>query len=893
MEEGDKLETDGLRAPPHSALPSTTAKTGSMEVSNYSIMSRPGYGTKGRQISLLVNQFKVSVQAVDRLFYQYSVKITHGDDVPIESKVVGRKVIDKLYETYSSELAGKKIAYDGGKILYTVGPLPKNKFEFTVVFEETFAKSYPGERVKRSKQSLRSEVFKVDISYSTKIPLRSVALAPKGTSADEYQDALRVLDIILRQKAANKGCLVIKQSFFIDDPKNSFDVDGGITGLRGFHSSFRMTAAGLSLNMDVGTTVVITPVPVLDFLLANQNVKEPRYIDWGKARKILKHLQIKTTHSNMQYKITGLSEKPCYQQRFLRRIKNGECSEDEQTMETTVFDYFFKHRAVELSCSKFMPCLDVGKPNHPVYLPIEVCSLVPLQQYKKELSPPQKACMAERSRQKPRELMNVLTEAVRSCQYDKEGILAACGTSIQDQLMQVSGRILDAPKLKVGKGEDCIPCNGRWNFNNKQFLFPVKIERWAIVNFSARCDTSHLSRELINCGRSKGVHIERPYALVEEDQKMKKASPLARVDEMFEKLQDKLPGEPDFILCVLPERKTSDLYGPWKMRSLCKFGVVSQCACPTKITNQYLNNLLLKINSKLGGINSLLSAEQTSCIPPIRDIPTMILGMDVSHGSPGRSDIPSIAAVVGSLSWPCISTYRAAVRTQSPKAEMIDGLFKPLPNGNDGGMMRELLSDFCATSKGLRPKQIIIFRDGVGDSQFDQVLNIELEQIKQAYLAPGELDLPKFTVIVAQKNHHIKLFQTASPENVPAGTVVDTEIVHPRNYDFYLCSHAGLFGTSRPTHYHVLLDEIGFSPDELQNLTNSLCYVYQRSTSAVSVVAPISYAHHAAKQVGQFLKLDELSETASVQEGTATMETIPLLELPRLHENVECSMFFC
>lgn len=24
------------------------------------------------------------------------------------------------------------------------------------------------------------------------------------------------------------------------------------------------------------------------------------------------------------------------------------------------------------------------------------------------------------------------------------------------------------------------------------------------------------------------------------------------------------------------------------------------------------------------------------------------------------------------------------------------------------------------------------------------------------------------------------------------GTVVDTEIVHPRNYDFYICTHAGM-----------------------------------------------------------------------------------------------------
>jgi hypothetical protein len=29
----------------------------------------------------------------------------------------------------------------------------------------------------------------------------------------------------------------------------------------------------------------------------------------------------------------------------------------------------------------------------------------------------------------------------------------------------------------------------------------------------------------------------------------------------------------------------------------------------------------------------------------ISKVPTIILGMDVSHGSPGQSDVPSIAAV--------------------------------------------------------------------------------------------------------------------------------------------------------------------------------------------------------------------------------------------------------
>ncbi|KAI3867916.1 hypothetical protein MKX03_011615 [Papaver bracteatum] len=178
------------------------------------------------------------------------------------------------------------------------------------------------------------------------------------------------------------------------------------------------------------------------------------------------------------------------------------------------------------------------------------------------------------------------------------------------------------------------------------------------------------------------------------------------------------------------------------------------------------------------------------------------------------------------------------------------------------------------------------FRDGVSESQFNQVLNIELNQIIEAceFLDKNALKeskwKPKFTVIIAQKNHHTKFFQKISSDhvdNVPPGTVIDRQICHPQNNDFYLCAHAGMIGTTRPTHYHVLWDEIG----------------YQRSTTAISVDAPVCYAHLAADQMLQFLKFDETSESSSIHGGVTSATGVPVPELPRLHHNVRRSMFFC
>ncbi|PNY06712.1 protein argonaute 4-like [Trifolium pratense] len=86
------------------------------------------------------------------------------------------------------------------------------------------------------------------------------------------------------------------------------------------------------------------------------------------------------------------------------------------------------------------------------------------------------------------------------------------------------------------------------------------------------------------------------------------------------------------------QRKNSDLYGPWKKKCRADFGIVIQCIAPTRVNDQYLRNVLLKINAKLGGMNSLLGVEHWPFIPIVSRAPTLIMGMDVSHGSPGQTD---------------------------------------------------------------------------------------------------------------------------------------------------------------------------------------------------------------------------------------------------------------
>ncbi|GKE11024.1 argonaute 4-like protein, partial [Tanacetum coccineum] len=171
--------------------------------------------------------------------------------------------------------------------------------------------------------------------------------------------------------------------------------------------------------------------------------------------------------------------------------ENGEL----ETLEVTVYDYFVNIRKIDLPYYGDLPCINVGRPKSPTYIPLELCSLVSLQRYTKSLTNLQRTSLVEKSSQEPLERMRVLSDvAIKVNNYDTEPLLKSYGISITSNFTQVEGLVLSAPRLKVRNREDFSPRNGRWNFNNKKLVNSTTIEKWAVVNFSARCDICNLVR---------------------------------------------------------------------------------------------------------------------------------------------------------------------------------------------------------------------------------------------------------------------------------------------------------------------------------------------------------------------------------------------------------------
>ncbi|KAG1335528.1 hypothetical protein COCNU_03G016470 [Cocos nucifera] len=180
-----------------------------------------------------------------------------------------------------------------------------------------------------------------------------------------------------------------------------------------------------------------------------------------------------------------------------------------------------------------------------------------------------------------------------------------------------------------------------------------------------------------------------------------------------------------------------------------------------KVSKQYLANVSLKINVKMGGRNTVLLDAISWRIPLVSDIPTIIFGADVTHPETGEDSSPSIAAVVASQDWPEVTKYAGLVCAQAHRQELIQDLYKtwhdPQRGTVTGGMIRELLISFRKAT-GQKPLRIIFYRDGVSEGQFYQVLLYELDAIRKACASLEPNYQPLVTFVVVQKRHHTRLF---------------------------------------------------------------------------------------------------------------------------------------
>jgi argonaute-like protein implicated in RNA metabolism and viral defense len=248
-------------------------------------------------------------------------------------------------------------------------------------------------------------------------------------------------------------------------------------------------------------------------------------------------------------------------------------------------------------------------------------------------------------------------------------------------------------------------------------------------------------------------------------------------------------------------------------------------------------NILRQINSKAGGDLYHLK------FPPVLEKKrTMLIGIDVCHA--GAQSVVGFSASIN----PDKSQYYSNYIIQRKGQEIVKEKM------ND--YLEEAIASFNNLHKGY-PTNFVIYRDGVGDAQRDQVLRKEIPQFEEAInkLYNKASSKPEITVVVVNKRISQRFFmvdKNGRKVNPPPGCIIDQTLVqdHEPNspkFDFFMTPALCTQGCVLPTHFYVPKNDSCMSKKDIQQLTYTLCYYYFNWAGSIKVPAPCQYAHKIAE----------------------------------------------
>ncbi|GAA5918662.1 hypothetical protein JCM1841_002301 [Sporobolomyces salmonicolor] len=895
-------------------------------------IGRPGIGTRGRPVNLIANTYNCRIQDAQVTWFKYEVIITtsararpDGSAVPSRPlpKHLYRKIWTQVEETekmqQSAHFEGVRPAFDGRAAAYTSARLPADRI---VIQGIASPEGRPG-------------TFEIVVQNPIPIPLASLRNYCSGHGAVQFGDtleALQALNVLVRHGPASLF-VSTNTSFFVSDEaarglppntirKESLQLVGGLELWRGFFEAVRTCERGLHFNLDTTSTAFLVHGDAIKFCLG--------YLaDTGVRNSDIRHLAVGTLAGtayiglNRFFKKINITVRRGPEASALRFKVRGEglkavtakqATFIHDSRETNVETYLYDNFRVRLQHPE-LPLLEVKRGT---LYPLELCYIDEGNKYWKRLSPQQQLAASPFQTLKPADrLAAIMATRDKVVEVVTKPHLDHFGVSIDPKPKALGARVLLPPRIEYlgfpartssppGPPPSAIvdPRDGTWQQRysrgvvNERFFKGAAISSLAVIVQSTReRDSAHaFITQLLNRCDALGMSISAlPFPFPQQCVYVKSDNESVRqaVDRAIAQGQGVCRGvRPQIIFYIFGQANDPE-YNPFKHRTV-ELGIGSQALQAKQLRKrmndfQYHLNVAMKVNLKCHGFGFRLEAGSTGgfleCEQP------MIFGADLSH----QVDKPSIAAVVGSMHAPSI-VFEESLKMQ--------GLVEPGPGADTSRARKQetiehleemvlfLLRRRIMSLGSCPPSCILFYRDGVSESEWAALLEREIPSIKRAFsrlkldpamLAEVGLALapklaqwqPKLTFIACLKRHHLRAFEQRGNhiQNIVPGTIIDTGIVDARAFDFYAASHKGLLGTTRPTRYVVLADEQNISADDLQGVTNSLCYAYQRCNRSVSVPAPVYYADLLARRVRAWMPFEDDMQSATSSALSSTPQS--------------------
>ncbi|OMJ83571.1 hypothetical protein SteCoe_15480 [Stentor coeruleus] len=410
--------------------------------------------------------------------------------------------------------------------------------------------------------------------------------------------------------------------------------------------------------------------------------------------------------------------------------------------------------------------------------------------------------------------------------------------SINANPISISARVIPAGRVIMGNNESFHINEAIGSFDRdvqKKMFSQPRIDKWGVfyVEFDKKLVEQNLLSNLHQSIKTFNVACEKPaqFSIASD-----------RWEDWDRILRQTLNPGVKIIICVLPGFKgKSRLYDDLKRLTFSSFPVPTQVILNSTLKKEkslrsVINKIVIQINAKIGGTPWVIDPL------PLADTVSMVIGIDlfIKTGSYG---VLGFCATVDRN----YSKYCSFPSVINPGEEFF---------GKIKESTQLAIKQFYNENQDY-PRIIVVFRDGVSDSQRSSVINNEVEAIKQAFAwiktENKNFISPSLLYVTVNKRTNARFYfqNNGNITNPPIGTVVDSKVVDKFGYDFFILPAKSAQGCMIPTHFHVVYDDSGLSCDNIQSLAYKMCFSYFNWSGSVRVPAPCLYAHKLAYSYGE------------------------------------------
>ncbi|WKX92455.1 hypothetical protein Q1695_010465 [Nippostrongylus brasiliensis] len=524
----------------------------------------------------------------------------------------------------------------------------------------------------------------------------------------------------------------------------------------------------------------------------------------------------------------------------------------------TVEQYFKKHYNIQLKYPWMFTVSERHKPTS--YYPVELLRVAPSQRVTlQQQTPDQVASMIKASATLPQTRLHqtkVMKDALDI--NSRNPYLASAGITVNNDFATVTGRILPTPTILYGERQEVKPVdNCKWNGDRSRFLEPAYLSNWAVCATLTQFDArkiqvkDYVSRIEARC-RNRGMQVD-PVAEIFHLQ-----------NQSFEGLKEwyaaqKQKGRRYLMFITSDGIKQHDLI---KLLEI-EYQIVSQEVKGSKVDavlhrnqNQTLDNVVAKINMKLGGVNYnvMLGRPNEPSSKWLTDKNRLFIGFEISNPPPlSKAEMERGATykMPSVLGW-------GANCASNPQQYIGDYLYI---QARQSDMMGQKLSEVVVDilkrfreATSVAPQHMVLYFSGISEGQFSLVTDTYMKAIHTGISSLSANYKPHITALAVSKDHNERIYKSkisgtrASEQNIPPGTVVDTKIVSPVINEFYLNAHSAFQGTAKTPKYSLLADDSKVPLDIVERMTHGLCFLHEIVTSTVSVPVPLIVADRCAKR---------------------------------------------